>query len=119
MIGWLVVVAVNAALMASAVRARRRPRPRSALRRVAYVCVTMLLVAVAAGVIWGLGRAMAAVSSPSLDPSQKARVLAEGISETMNLMAFGFGLLVLPTLFAFVLLARAPKDEEAHDAAPR
>jgi hypothetical protein len=119
MIGWLVVVAVNAMLIAWAVRARRRPQPRGALRRVVSACVTLLFLAGAAGVIWGLGRAIAAVSSPSLDAAQRARVLAEGISETMNCMAFGLALLLLPTLFAVALLVRAPKEGQANDAAPR
>src|SRR5215831_11749300 len=41
------------------------------------------------GTIVGLIRAFGAVGGESVDPSQKARILAEGISEAMNCTAFG------------------------------
>jgi len=41
------------------------------------------------GTITGLIKAFAAVGGESIDPSQKARILAEGISEAMNCTAFG------------------------------
>lgn len=41
------------------------------------------------GTIVGLIKAFAAVGGESIDPSQKARILAEGISEAMNCTAFG------------------------------
>ena len=41
---------------------------------------------------------MGAVSGESIDPSQKARVLAQGIAETMN--ATALAMLVLGLLFA-------------------
>src|SRR5512146_885033 len=41
------------------------------------------------GTITGLIRAFGAVGGESVDPSQKARILAEGISEAMNCTAFG------------------------------
>lgn len=41
------------------------------------------------GTITGLIRAFAAVGGESVDPSQKARILAEGIAEAMNCTAFG------------------------------
>ena len=76
-----------------------------------------VLGAGAAGVIWGLGRSIAAVSSPSLDPAQKARVLAEGISDTMNLMALGLSCFAVPALVSLVLYLTAPK-EPRDDAVP-
>ncbi len=41
------------------------------------------------GTITGLIKAFGAVGGESVDPSQKARILAEGISEAMNCTAFG------------------------------
>jgi biopolymer transport protein ExbB len=41
------------------------------------------------GTIVGLIKAFGAVGGESVDPSQKARILAEGIAEAMNCTAFG------------------------------
>jgi len=41
------------------------------------------------GTVSGLIQSFGAVSGESVDPSQKARILAEGISEAMNCTAFG------------------------------
>ena len=41
------------------------------------------------GTVSGLIKSFGAVSGESVDPSQKARILAEGISEAMNCTAFG------------------------------
>jgi biopolymer transport protein ExbB/TolQ len=41
------------------------------------------------GTIVGLIKAFGAVGGESVDPSQKARILAQGISEAMNCTAFG------------------------------
>ncbi len=41
------------------------------------------------GTVSGLIVSFGAVSGESVDPSQKARILAEGISEAMNCTAFG------------------------------
>jgi hypothetical protein len=119
MLGWVLVVALNAALTAIVVRAAGRPAPSRALRRAMLGSVVLLVLGVAAGVIWGLGRSFAAVSDASVEPSQKARILAEGISETMNCAAFGFVVLFLPTLLAIVLYLRSRKEAPPHDAAPR
>ena len=43
------------------------------------------------GTVSGLITSFGAVSGESVDPSQKARILAEGISEAMNCTAFGLG----------------------------
>jgi biopolymer transport protein ExbB len=57
----------------------------------------------------GLVQAFGAVGGESVDPSQKARLLAEGISEAMNCTAFGL-LVWLPSLVALILLLkRRPK----------
>ena len=45
----------------------------------------------------GVLNSFGAVAGESVDPSQKARILAEGISEAMNCTAFAlFGLIFLP-----------------------
>ena len=51
------------------------------------------------GVASGLIRVLGATSGESVDPSQKARVLAEGISEAMNSGACGFLLAVVAALW--------------------
>jgi biopolymer transport protein ExbB/TolQ len=44
-----------------------------------------------------------AVAGESVDPSQKARVLAQGISEAMNCTAFGLGVAIIG-LIGFAIL---------------
>ncbi|HQB42159.1 MAG TPA: MotA/TolQ/ExbB proton channel family protein [Polyangiaceae bacterium] len=55
------------------------------------------------GTITGLIKAFGAVGGESVDPSQKARILAEGISEAMNCTAFGL-MVALISLIGFALL---------------
>lgn len=55
------------------------------------------------GTIVGLIKAFAAVGGESVDPSQKARILAEGISEAMNCTAFGL-LAAITCLLGFGVL---------------
>lgn len=55
------------------------------------------------GTIVGLIKAFGAVGGESIDPSQKARILAEGISEAMNCTAFGL-LAAIVALVGFALL---------------
>ena len=55
------------------------------------------------GTIVGLIRAFGAVGGESVDPSQKARILAEGISEAMNCTAFGL-LAAITALVGFAFL---------------
>jgi biopolymer transport protein ExbB len=43
------------------------------------------------GTVTGLIKSFGSVAGESVDPSQKARVLAQGISEAMNCTAFGLG----------------------------
>jgi biopolymer transport protein ExbB/TolQ len=57
---------------------------------------TMMTVIVAAsamvgtlGTLVGLAKAFGAVGGESVDPSQKARMLGQGISQAMNCTAFG------------------------------
>lgn len=55
------------------------------------------------GTIIGLIRAFGAVGGESVDPSQKARILAEGISEAMNCTAWGL-LAAISCLMGFAVL---------------
>src|SRR5450755_2185343 len=55
------------------------------------------------GTIVGLIKAFGAVGGESVDPSQKARILAEGISEAMNCTAFGL-LSAITALMGFAVL---------------
>ncbi|MEZ4376201.1 MAG: MotA/TolQ/ExbB proton channel family protein [Polyangiaceae bacterium] len=55
------------------------------------------------GTIVGLIKAFGAVGGESIDPSQKARILAEGISEAMNCTAFGLISAIIALMgFAFL-----------------
>ena len=74
-----------------------------------------LAMAVAAAAVWGgggtlfgLAKAFGAVGSEIVDPSQKARVLAEGISEAMNCTAFGL-LVGLPSLSVLLIIGMTPR----------
>jgi biopolymer transport protein ExbB/TolQ len=55
------------------------------------------------GTVSGLITSFGAVSGESVDPSQKARILAEGISEAMNCTAFGL-IVAIIALIAFAVL---------------
>jgi biopolymer transport protein ExbB/TolQ len=55
------------------------------------------------GTITGLIKSFGAVGGESVDPSQKARILAEGISEAMNCTAFGL-IVALTALIGYAIL---------------
>ena len=55
------------------------------------------------GTVTGLIKSFGSVAGESVDPSQKARVLAAGISEAMNCTAFGL-VTAVPLLFLHALL---------------
>ena len=55
------------------------------------------------GTIIGLIKAFGAVGGEAIDPSQKARILAEGISEAMNCTAFGL-IVAIIALVGFAIL---------------
>ncbi|MGH7327535.1 MAG: MotA/TolQ/ExbB proton channel family protein [Polyangiaceae bacterium] len=55
------------------------------------------------GTVSGLITSFGAVSGESVDPSQKARILAEGISEAMNCTAFGL-IIAIMGLIGFAVL---------------
>lgn len=66
----------------------------------------------AVGTVFGLVMAFGAVGGESIDPSQKARVLAEGISVAMNSTALGVMLLVPSSLVLWALLRKDKKNKE-------
>jgi biopolymer transport protein ExbB len=55
------------------------------------------------GTVTGLIRSFGAVAAKSVDPSQKATILAQGISEAMNCTAFGLGVAIVG-LIGFAIL---------------
>jgi biopolymer transport protein ExbB len=55
------------------------------------------------GTVSGLIQSFGAVSGEGVDPSQKARILAEGISEAMNCTAFGL-IVAIIALIGFAIL---------------
>lgn len=55
------------------------------------------------GTVTGLIKSFGAVAGGSIDPSQKATILASGISEAMNCTAFGLGVAIVG-LIGFALL---------------
>ena len=61
------------------------------------------------GVLVGLVKAFGAVGGESVDPSQKARVLAQGIAEAMNWTAFCL-VVWLPSAVIAFLITRPAKD---------
>lgn len=71
-------------------RLRRRTDVPRFVPRVAYVFATVSALVIVVGTVAGVLRSMGSASSESDGPSQKARVLGEGISEAMNCGALGF-----------------------------
>ncbi len=73
--------------------------------RAVLLVMTTGMVTGVLGTLFGLAKAFGAVGGESIDPSQKARILAEGISEAMN--CTGFGLLVfIPCAIALFFVTR-------------
>ncbi len=69
------------------------------------------------GTVTGLIRAFGAVGHKSVDPSQKATILAQGISEAMNCTAFGLAVAILGLLGFAVLNGRTQRLEDDINAA--
>ena len=64
------------------------------------------------GTITGLIKAFGAVGGESVDPSQKARILAEGISEAMNCTAFGLMVAIMSLLGYAILNGKTQQLED-------
>ena len=86
----------------------RRPQSSTALKLV----ITLVAIVVALGMLGtaiGLIKALGAIGGESVDPSQKARILAEDMSGATNAATFGFLLWVAGALAALVI-GRKPKQ---------
>jgi hypothetical protein len=106
---WLLSTVVGLGATAWLIRRRWRqtkPAPFGVKLVSAFVAGSALAGAVgaSAGVLKGFG----AVGGESRDPSQKARVLGEGIAEAMNWTAFGI-VVWFPSTLALLLLTRSRK----------
>src|SRR5258708_24833487 len=64
------------------------------------------------GTVSGLIRSFGAVSGESVDPAQKARILAEGISEAMNCTAFGLIVAIIALIWFAVLNGKTQTLED-------
>jgi hypothetical protein len=113
MTSWVVIVAVNLGLIASAFWLRRRPR--RVLGRLALACGVLLVGSVIIGTGIGLRAGLGAAGGEPGDPSQKATMLSVGISEAANCAASGIATFFLPALAALILFLRSPKDPPPHD----
>jgi len=74
-------------------------------KRTAYLALLANLAMLSGllGTVSGLIQSFGAVSGEGVDPSQKARILAEGISEAMNCTAFGL-IVAITGLIGFAIL---------------
>jgi biopolymer transport protein ExbB len=74
-------------------------------RRTGYLALLANLAMLSGllGTVSGLIQSFGAVSGEGVDPSQKARILAEGISEAMNCTAFGL-IVAIMALIGFAIL---------------
>src|SRR6195256_3200668 len=91
-------------VQASMDEAALREIPRIA-KRTGYLALLANLAMLSGllGTVSGLITSFGAVSGESVDPSQKARILAEGISEAMNCTAFGL-MVAIVGLVGFAVL---------------
>jgi hypothetical protein len=112
LLAWLVLalVATVATVWWSTRLWRRRGEiPKRALAVAAIVATAA--IAGALGTVAGLVMAVGAVGGESVDPSHKARMLAEGISEAINCTALGL-VVWIPSaiLFRFMLRKRSRRS---------
>jgi hypothetical protein len=115
MLWWLVILGLNVALVLTAFRIFRQASPRKALGRLALVCAINLFVWPLVGIALGLRLAFSATGGASVDPAQKARILAEGLAEAMNCTAFGVLVFFVPTVTALLLFVRSIKSPPPSD----
>jgi biopolymer transport protein ExbB/TolQ len=72
------------------------------------------------GTIVGLIKAFGAVGGESVDPSQKARILAEGIAEAMNCTAWGLLCAIINLMgFAFLNGKTQAVEDDINEASVR
>jgi len=92
---------------------KQRSRPGLALKMGASLVMTSALLVVF-GVVFGVLTALGAVGGESVDPSNKARLLAEGLSEAMNSTAFGL-VVWIPSMIVTVVLLRKDQAIRSQD----
>ena len=107
---WLVLglIGVVAASWWSRRLWKRRKELSPRARTMAAIVAASAMIG-ALGTLVGLVKAFGAVGGESVDPSQKARILAEGISEAMNCTVFGIALWVLSAIILSVMMRKRGK----------
>jgi biopolymer transport protein ExbB/TolQ len=110
---WLSFGLLGACMTAWLIRRTWKDREQTTLTTklvVSVVAASALLGA--AGTLLGLVKVFGAIGGESVDPSQKARILANGIAEGMNSTALGLAVWVPSVIVAFVIVrARKGKAE--------
>jgi hypothetical protein len=102
-VGILAGFAAVMALIAALTQRTRQP----ALVIGIVAMVLGLLIPVTGGVGYALAMRNAFAAVASVDPSMRAAMLAQGISEAMNLIVFSALCAALPMLLSFVAVVRA------------
>jgi biopolymer transport protein ExbB len=106
LVTWLILSLVGAVATACWSRRLLRRRQELAVRtRIIAVVVATSAIFAMLGALIGLVKAFGAVGGENVDPSQKARILAEGISEAMNCTALGVVVWV-PSVIALIFVTR-------------
>jgi hypothetical protein len=93
---WLllgVIAAVAATWWARRLWTRREEL--SAGAKAVALVVAVTLIAATLGTVVGLANAFSAVDGDAVDPSERARMLAEGISQAMNFTSLGIATALL------------------------
>lgn len=111
---WLVVALIGALATlwwSRRIWKRRRELPLSA--RIVAGVLTAAAGLGGFGTVVGLVKAFGAVGGESVDPSQKARILAEGIAEAMNCTAAGV-VVWLPSMIVLTILSRRRSGQTTH-----
>lgn len=111
--GWLILAIVGAVATIWWSRRLWRQRKELSLRvRTMTTIVATSAVIGGLGTVVGLIKAFGAVGGESVDPSQKARMLAEGIAGAMNYTALGM-VVWFPSVVVRFFMMRKPSDRSA------
>jgi hypothetical protein len=84
----------------------RTRRPGTNLAKVALAAFVVLQTFIAWVLVFGLVKSLGAVGGESVDPSQKARILVEGVSEGLAATAIGIVAIEVSSLLLTVFLLR-------------
>jgi len=109
-----ICLAIDVAGVMAAVRLwRARPSgARMGKSTATYLVLTIVIVVIVAGAMLNaVLSATGVIGGESFDPSQKARVLAEGISELLNTAAFAT-LVATPWAIAVLIYARLRRSSD-------